>query len=87
MMKKITFLIKITAILLITINTFGQKKPNLIIVQTDEHNFRTLSAYQKLMSKDQAFVWGKGNNVHTPNIDKLAEQGAICTSYYASSPE
>lgn len=86
MMKKITFLIKITAILLITFNTFGQKKPNLIIVQTDEHNFRTLSAYQKLMVEDQAFVWGKGNNLHTPNIDKLAEQGAICTSYYASSP-
>ena len=62
------------------------KKPNLIIVQTDEHNFRTLSAYQKLLSEDQAFVWGKGNNVTTPNIDKLADEGAIATSYYCSSP-
>ncbi|WP_366184311.1 sulfatase [Flavobacterium ovatum] len=64
----------------------SQKLPNLIIIHTDEHNFRTLSCYQKLLSEDQAFVWGKGNNSKTPNIDKLADGGAICTSYYASSP-
>lgn len=62
------------------------EKPNLIIIHTDEHNFRTLSCYQKLLSLDQAFVWGKGNNSTTPNIDKLANEGAISTSYYASSP-
>ena len=62
------------------------KKPNLIIVQTDEHNFRTLSAYQKLLPEDQAFVWGKGNNSKTPNIDKIANEGAIATSYYCASP-
>ncbi len=61
-------------------------RPNLIIIHTDEHNFRTLSCYQKLLSEDQAFVWGKGNNSKTPNIDKLANQGAISTSYYAASP-
>ena len=63
-----------------------EKKPNLIIIHTDEHNFRTLSCYQKLLPEDQAFVWGKGNNSTTPNIDKIANQGAIATSYYASSP-
>ena len=62
------------------------EKPNLIIIQTDEHNFRTLSAYQKLLPEEQAFVWGKGNNVTTPNIDKLANEGAIATSYYCASP-
>ncbi|GAL63532.1 choline-sulfatase [Algibacter lectus] len=61
-------------------------KPNLIIIHTDEHNFRTLSCYQKLMPEDQAFVWGKGNNVDTPNIDAIANGGAIATSYYNSSP-
>ena len=65
---------------------FSTEKPNLIIIHTDEHNFRTISAYQKLLSEDQAFVWGKGNNSTTPNIDKLANEGAIATSYYASSP-
>lgn len=61
-------------------------KPNLIIIHTDEHSFRTLSCYQNIMTEDQAFIWGKGNNVTTPNIDALANQGAISTSYYASSP-
>ncbi|MGB5419446.1 sulfatase-like hydrolase/transferase, partial [Algibacter sp.] len=61
-------------------------KPNLIIIHTDEHNFRTLSCYQDLMTEDQAFVWGKGNNSTTPNIDKIGQQGAIATSYYNSSP-
>ena len=64
----------------------SQKLPNLIIIHTDEHSFRTLSCYQKLLPEDQAFVWGKGNNSKTPNIDKIANGGAICTSYYASSP-
>lgn len=62
------------------------EKPNLIIIHTDEHNFRTISAYQKLLSDEQAFVWGKGNNTKTPNIDKLANEGAIATSYYCASP-
>lgn len=62
------------------------KKPNLVIIHTDEHNFRTISAYQKLLPEAQAFVWGKGNNSKTPNIDKLADEGAIATSYYCASP-
>ncbi|SDR70033.1 uncharacterized sulfatase [Polaribacter sp. KT25b] len=62
------------------------EKPNLIIIHTDEHNFRTLSAYQKLLPEEQAFVWGKGNNSKTPNIDKIADEGAIATSYYCASP-
>jgi arylsulfatase A-like enzyme len=68
------------------IGAIAQQKPNLIVIHTDEHNFRTLSCYQKLLPEDQAFIWGKGNNVKTPNIDELADDGAICTSYYASSP-
>lgn len=64
----------------------SNEKPNLIIIHTDEHNFRTLSAYQKLLPEDQAFVWGKGNNSKTPNIDKIADEGAIATSYYCASP-
>ncbi len=64
----------------------NQDKPNLIVIHTDEHNFRTLSCYQELLSEEQAFVWGKGNNSKTPNIDKIAHQGAISTSYYCASP-
>lgn len=61
-------------------------KPNLLVIQTDEHNFRTLGCYRKLMSEEQAFVWGKGIKVDTPNIDWIADNGAICTSFYATTP-
>lgn len=62
------------------------KKPNLLVIHTDEHNFRTLGCYRDLMSDDQSFVWGDGVKVETPHIDSLARDGAIATSYYASSP-
>lgn len=62
------------------------KKTNLLIIHTDEHNFRTLGCYRELMPDDQAFVWGEGVKVDTPHIDSIAHDGAICTSYYASSP-
>ncbi len=60
--------------------------PNLLIIQTDEHNFRTLGCYRKQLSHDQAFVWGDGNNVETPNIDYLAKNGVIFTKFYAATP-
>ena len=47
------------------------KKSNLLIIQTDEHNFRTLGCYRKLMPKEQALMWGDAV-VETPNIDWLA---------------
>lgn len=62
------------------------EKPNLLIIQTDEHTYKTLGCYRDLMDEDQAFVWGDGIEVLTPNIDRIASEGAICTSYYASSP-
>ena len=54
-------------------------KPNLLIIQTDEHNFRTLGCYREQLSHEQAFVWGDGNNVETPNIDYLAKNGVLFT--------
>jgi len=60
-------------------------KPNVIVIMTDEHNFRTLGAYRKQLSKEQALMWGS-EVVETPNIDWLADNGAIATSFYASSP-
>ena len=65
---------------------WARQTPNVIIIQTDEHNLRTLGCYRELMSEDQAYVWGKGNKVETPHIDSLARDGLICTNYFASSP-
>ncbi|QXD25886.1 sulfatase-like hydrolase/transferase [Opitutia bacterium ISCC 51] len=61
-------------------------KTNLVIVMTDEHNFRTLGCYREHLSEDQAFVWGKGVKVDTPHMDALADEGALLTSFYVSSP-
>ncbi len=61
-------------------------KPNLVVIHTDEHSFRTLSCYQDLLPEEQAFVWGKGVNSTTPNIDRIAKAGAICMNYYCSAP-
>ncbi len=61
-------------------------KPNLLIIHTDEHNFRTLGCYREQLSKEQAFIWGKGVKVDTPHIDSIAHEGVICTKFYAASP-
>lgn len=61
-------------------------KMNLLVVQTDEHNFRTLGCYRETLPPAQALVWGKEAFVETPAIDSIAKRGAICTSFYATSP-
>jgi arylsulfatase A-like enzyme len=60
--------------------------PNLLIIQTDEHNFRTLGCYRELLSREQAFIWGEGVKVETPNLDWIAKHGAIADRFYATSP-
>ena len=61
-------------------------QPNLLIIQTDEHNFRTLGCYREQLTHEQAYVWGDGNNVETPNIDFLAKNGVLFTKFYAATP-
>ncbi|MDT0551842.1 sulfatase-like hydrolase/transferase [Urechidicola vernalis] len=68
------------------INFQAQNKPNLVIIHTDEHNLRTLGAYRATMSKEQGQIWGEGNIVETPNIDRIANEGAIALNWYAPSP-
>ncbi len=64
----------------------GTKPPmNLLIIHTDEHNFRTLGCYRALMPKRQALMWGP-TVVETPHIDWLAKNGAVCTRFYATTP-
>ena len=65
------------AILLLSITSAirGQttEPQNLLIIQTDEHHFNTLGCYG-------------GSIVGTPNIDWIANNGALCTSFYATTP-
>ena len=60
--------------------------PNLVVIHTDEHNFRTLGCYRDTLPPEQAFMWGEDSVVETPNIDWLAKNGALCTSFYATTP-
>ena len=59
--------------------------PNLIVIMTDEHNFRTLGCYRDLMQKRQAYMWGPAV-VETPNIDWLADQGASVSYTHLTLP-
>ena len=63
----------------------NRDKPNVIVIMTDEHNFRTLGCYRETMEKRQAYMWGP-SVVETPNIDWIAKSGAMCTSFYATTP-
>lgn len=60
-------------------------KPNLLIIHTDEHSFRTIGAYRELLPEGAQHLWGNAI-VKTPNLDRLAKEGAIATRFYANSP-
>lgn len=61
------------------------QKPNLLVIYTDEHNFRTLGCYRDQLSEKQAHMWGNPV-VETPHIDSIAEEGAIANSFYPNTP-
>lgn len=51
----------------------GQKKPNIVIIISDDHSFQSIGAY----NKDQ--------NSHTPSIDKLSGQGLTFNKAYVAN--
>ncbi len=61
-------------------------RPNLLVIHTDEHNFRTLGCYRALLPTEQALVWGEEAVCPTPNIDRIAKEGALCTRFYGTTP-
>lgn len=67
--------------------TAAPKTPqNVLLIVTDEHNFRTLGCYRETLPREQAEMWGLGAVVQTPNLDRLAKEGVLCTRAYATSP-
>lgn len=64
----------------------GADRPNILIIHTDEHNFRTLGCYRQGLSPAEAFPWGEGVAVETPHIDRLAARGVLFSHCYATSP-
>ena len=48
------------------------KKPNILVIFGDDIGYSNISAYNLGMM-----------GYHTPNIDRVAQQGALFTDYYA----
>ena len=57
--------------------TRTSSKPNIIVVLVDDLGFNQISSYGGGMANGQ---------FKTPNIDKLANDGVLCTNGYSSSP-
>src|SRR5262250_3898371 len=52
--------------------TFAQQpKPNILVIMADDIGYWNISAYNRGMM-----------GYHTPNIDRIANEGAIFTDYY-----
>lgn len=56
-------------------STILPNQPNLIVIFTDDQGYADLGAQNIL------------NDIHTPNIDKLAANGAIYTNGYITAPQ
>jgi arylsulfatase A-like enzyme len=72
-MKKI-FLILLMASIGMN-SSFGQNKPNIIVIYADDMGYADLSAQ------------GSVKDIKTPNIDLLAKEGIRCTAGYVTAPQ
>ncbi len=57
--------------------TRTNSKPNIIVILVDDLGFNQISSYGGGMAN---------GSFKTPNIDKLASEGVLCTNAYSSSP-
>jgi len=60
---------------LTVLNSFSQKKPNIIVIFTDDHGYADIG------------VNGFAEDVKTPNIDLLAKNGVRFTAGYITAPQ
>ncbi|MCD8194042.1 MAG: hypothetical protein LUD74_05760, partial [Tannerellaceae bacterium] len=57
-----------TGLLLPAVPVWATDRPNILIIQTDEQNFRTLGCYRQLLPEEQQDPWATGNQLETPHI-------------------
>ncbi len=50
-----------------------QEKPNVILILADDMGYSGITAFG-------------GQNLNTPALDKLAENGVVCTNFYSNAP-
>lgn len=58
---------------LISIDSLAQKKPNVLVILTDDQGYMDLGSYG-------------ATDLKTPHIDRLAETGVRLTQFYAAAP-
>ncbi len=56
----------------ILIPTYAQKKPNIVVVISDDHSYQTIGAYGSTIA-------------NTPNIDRIAKEGAVFNKAYVTN--
>ena len=57
-----------------TLSTAADKKPNIIVIFADDVGIWNISAYHRGMMGGS-----------TPNIDRIAKEGALFTDYYSQN--
>ncbi len=61
-----------SAVLLISVNLYAQKRPNILIIVSDDHAYQTISAYGSKLTK-------------TPAIDRIASEGVLFKKAYVTN--
>jgi len=74
-MKKNLLLTLSLVILTLSLHAADTRKPNLIVILTDDHGYADLSCQ------------GQESDVKTPNLDRLAAEGVRFTDGYVSAPQ
>ena len=73
---KLTLGATLLVIVLMAASQVGaQGKPNILMIMSDDVGITNISAYSRGMA-----------GYHTPNIDRIANEGALFTDYYAEHP-
>ena len=70
--SRVSCLLALGVMLLATAPVWAQDKPNILVIMTDDNGIWNISAYHRGMMGGS-----------TPNIDRIAKEGALFTDYYA----
>lgn len=56
----------------VSISVYAQRKPNIVIIISDDHSYQTIGAYGSKFA-------------HTPNLDRIAQEGAVFNRGYVTN--
>jgi len=83
--KNISTVLYISLIMLFfTKDIYSQKKPNIIFILTDDLGYGDVGVFfqnHRRKENNRAKPWAS-----TPNLDKMASEGAILTNHYTAAP-